>query len=485
MLQKIAEFIMKKPMKIIFIGVILLASLLIGATQVELKTGNDTLIQDDTSEYIDNYNYQEEFGSDPILVVFKGDDLEDLFSVENMNYMSELENELSFYDEIFTINSPVSLVYQFSGMQSEQYQTALLGLSNGLSEVSTNLETMSESMLSGNNSDLSDNITTLTDAIDGMIEGQENLELGITSVLTNFTNLSTQILTITDTVQVIIDELDSDAGITADYSGLTTANAQLITLANTMSEVPTNSEGLTTVTSNTVTGLNGVLTGLTTLVEQQTQMSDQLIFLANNLSVIADNLMIMSNNLQMIHTNFNSLAPTIPSEQSTLDLMIYDESGNVRSMFNEFVYDETNMMFIVVLDGEVSDEIKTDIVDTIKVALEDMNITDSTLVSGKPVLDLSIKTEMMASMKTMMGLSALIMIVVLLIVFRVRWSLLPLAIILLAVGVTIGIMGWLGIGLTMVSMAVFPVLIGLGIDYSIQFQSRFSEEMTGGVDYEQ
>ncbi len=53
-------------------------------------------------------------------------------------------------------------------------------------------------------------------------------------------------------------------------------------------------------------------------------------------------------------------------------------------------------------------------------------------------------------------------------------------IILFAVIATIGIMGWLSIGLTMVSMAVFPVLIGLGIDYSIQFQSRYAEEILGG-----
>lgn len=87
---------------------------------------------------------------------------------------------------------------------------------------------------------------------------------------------------------------------------------------------------------------------------------------------------------------------------------------------------------------------------------------------------------MIGSMQVMMGLSALIMIVVLLIVFRVRWSLLPLVIILFAVVSTIGIMGWLNIGLTMVSMAVFPVLIGLGIDYSIQFQSRYTEELARG-----
>jgi len=29
--------------------------------------------------------------------------------------------------------------------------------------------------------------------------------------------------------------------------------------------------------------------------------------------------------------------------------------------------------------------------------------------------------------------------------------------------------------ITMVSMAVFPILIGLGIDYAIEFQNRYTE----------
>lgn len=37
-------------------------------------------------------------------------------------------------------------------------------------------------------------------------------------------------------------------------------------------------------------------------------------------------------------------------------------------------------------------------------------------------------------------------------------------------------MGTINVPMTMVSMAVFPILIGLGIDYSIQFQNRYEEE---------
>ncbi|NLY45040.1 MAG: RND family transporter, partial [Tissierella sp.] len=43
---------------------------------------------------------------------------------------------------------------------------------------------------------------------------------------------------------------------------------------------------------------------------------------------------------------------------------------------------------------------------------------------------------------------------------------------------TLGLMGHLNVSMTMVSMAVFPILIGLGIDYFIQFQNRYEEEQS-------
>ena len=42
----------------------------IGATQVELNTGNDTLISDDSDIYLENEAYQMEFGRDPIILIF-------------------------------------------------------------------------------------------------------------------------------------------------------------------------------------------------------------------------------------------------------------------------------------------------------------------------------------------------------------------------------------------------------------------------------
>ncbi|MFD1608476.1 MMPL family transporter [Oceanobacillus luteolus] len=100
-----------------------------------------------------------------------------------------------------------------------------------------------------------------------------------------------------------------------------------------------------------------------------------------------------------------------------------------------------------------------------------------TLVSGKPVLDNAIRSSMQENIQKMMGLALLIMVIVLFFVFKVQWRILPLLVVLIAVVGTVGLMGWLQIPITMVSMAVFPILIGLGIDYAIQFQNRYDEEM--------
>jgi hydrophobe/amphiphile efflux-3 (HAE3) family protein len=68
----------------------------------------------------------------------------------------------------------------------------------------------------------------------------------------------------------------------------------------------------------------------------------------------------------------------------------------------------------------------------------------------------------------------------LLIVFRSGLRLLPLAVALAAVGITFGVTSLLGATLTMASIAVLPILIGLAVDYAIQFQSRVQEYRSEG-----
>jgi predicted RND superfamily exporter protein len=145
-------------------------------------------------------------------------------------------------------------------------------------------------------------------------------------------------------------------------------------------------------------------------------------------------------------------------------------------MFSSFVVNDEQLRMVIILDGNVTDQQIDAIYETLMIRLKQENSEDIVLISGKPILDRSIKSSMMDSMKFMMVSAIVIMIIILLLIYKVRMRLLPIVMILFAVVATIGMMGWLSIGLTMVSMAVFPVLIGLGIDYFIQFQTRYEEE---------
>jgi hydrophobe/amphiphile efflux-3 (HAE3) family protein len=97
------------------------------------------------------------------------------------------------------------------------------------------------------------------------------------------------------------------------------------------------------------------------------------------------------------------------------------------------------------------------------------------IVTGVPVVINDLSTQITGSIATLLIAALLVMAVALLLVFRNRWRLLPLAIALAAAGITFGVLGIVGATLTMASIAVLPILIGLAVDYGIQFQARAQE----------
>ena len=69
------------------------------------------------------------------------------------------------------------------------------------------------------------------------------------------------------------------------------------------------------------------------------------------------------------------------------------------------------------------------------------------------------------------------MALILLLLFKVRWRLLPLLIVMVGVVWAFGIAGYIGIPLTIVTIAGLPVMLGIGIDYAIQMHARVEEEV--------
>ncbi len=101
---------------------------------------------------------------------------------------------------------------------------------------------------------------------------------------------------------------------------------------------------------------------------------------------------------------------------------------------------------------------------------------DVSVVGDVEIMD-EIDGSMSANLSKLLMYSIAVMAVVLLLMFRVRWNLLSLIMVGLAAMWTFGAMGYAGIPLSMSSMAVLPILIGIGIDYSIQFHNRYQEEV--------
>ncbi|HWQ20271.1 MAG TPA: RND family transporter, partial [Methanotrichaceae archaeon] len=102
-------------------------------------------------------------------------------------------------------------------------------------------------------------------------------------------------------------------------------------------------------------------------------------------------------------------------------------------------------------------------------------------VTGSPALMNAITGEMNKSNGAILGLAGVLMVVALLVVFRhVKWPLLPIPVVFLGIIWTFGAMGLFHIPLTMVSFSAFPLLIGIGIDYAIQFHNRIDEEFNKG-----
>jgi uncharacterized protein len=102
------------------------------------------------------------------------------------------------------------------------------------------------------------------------------------------------------------------------------------------------------------------------------------------------------------------------------------------------------------------------------------------LVTGEPAIVADVTSSLAHSIELLLVAVLVVMALVLGLVFGGRPRLLPLAVALLATALTFGALALSGAELTMASVAVLPVLVGLSVDYAIQFQSRVREETVAG-----
>ena len=152
------------------------------------------------------------------------------------------------------------------------------------------------------------------------------------------------------------------------------------------------------------------------------------------------------------------------------------------SIIQSYVIDRYHTIMYVTMQGNLPETEKPPVLDAVQKAIQYMPMIPgmTTFITGTTARKLEIQKAMIGNMSTMLATAVLLMLFALWFTFRVRWRLLPLPIVLIGVLYTGGIMGAIDIPLTMVSMAVFPILIGMGVEYAIQFHNRMMEELNSG-----
>jgi uncharacterized protein len=173
--------------------------------------------------------------------------------------------------------------------------------------------------------------------------------------------------------------------------------------------------------------------------------------------------------------------PSIDSPQF-IPQIVFDQTRGVNQPKARFAYlfpTANSALIQIRLKASLSDAQQTQAISWIRQAIGmpmfRSRYGGTYTVTGVPVVLGDLASEISGSITGLLIAALLVMAATLLVVFRNRLRLLPLAIALAAAGITFGLLALLGAALTMASIAVLPILIGLAVDYGIQFQARAQE----------
>ena len=161
-----------------------------------------------------------------------------------------------------------------------------------------------------------------------------------------------------------------------------------------------------------------------------------------------------------------------------VDFLLHDNTGEIRKSLRTFFPDDGHAQMIVRLRATPTSRSRAPAPTAVKDAWADREIEGASIVvTGAPVLLKDINDYLRGGILTLGAIAVAIMIVILLVLFDVRWRLLPLAVVLIGVIWAFGLAGYLGIPLSVVTIAGLPVMLGVGIDYAIQMHARIEEEV--------
>ncbi len=166
--------------------------------------------------------------------------------------------------------------------------------------------------------------------------------------------------------------------------------------------------------------------------------------------------------------------------------VVFDESkpaGTPKERFGYLFPSRDAAQIIVRLRPDMTDAERHEAIGLFKRAVADPRFAlsdGSYVVTGAPVVVDAGSRELRNQTLLLLGVAALVMGLTLLLILPKPLRLLPLAVAISAGALTLGLVALFGGSLTVGAIAMLPVLVGLAVDYAIQFQARFNEARAEG-----
>ena len=156
-----------------------------------------------------------------------------------------------------------------------------------------------------------------------------------------------------------------------------------------------------------------------------------------------------------------------------------DDALVVRRPLQAFIRDARHAVLAAVLVGNADlDQLAAGSA-AVEAAVAGRTFEHATVtITGTPTFLTEINDSLQSGMLTLGGIAVVVMTLILVVTFGVRWRLLPLLGMVVGVVWGFGAFGFTGTKLSLVTIAGLPILIGLGIEFAIQIQNRIEEERT-------
>ena len=167
----------------------------------------------------------------------------------------------------------------------------------------------------------------------------------------------------------------------------------------------------------------------------------------------------------------------LSSPEAAMELAMQDES--LQQQLAAF-FPDNHALLAVRLAGDLTPDEQSEAATLVRDTVMADPFSADAIVAGNPGLIADIKSAIFSDLGQSGAIAVVLMILILFITFPARWRLLSLPLVLVGALWTFGVAALADVPLTLVTLAGLPILIGLGVDFSIQFHNRYEEEMLTG-----